>query len=78
MHKDTVNTEYVARKLISLKSNILYLSAAIVYCTTFFLCLDTNALGEQIIVAKLAELSDTTDIDIFNMANMLLSIATQE
>ncbi|KYN06250.1 Cyclin N-terminal domain-containing protein 1, partial [Cyphomyrmex costatus] len=78
MHKDTVNAECVARKLISLKSNVLYLSAAIVYCTTFFLCLDTNTTEEQIFVAKLAELSHTTDTDICNMANILLSIATQE
>lgn len=78
MHKDVLNTEHVARELMSLKSNILFLSAAIVYCTTFFLCLDINALEEQVIIAKLAELSNTTDTDIFNMANMLLLIATQE
>ncbi|XP_011686330.1 PREDICTED: uncharacterized protein LOC105449037 isoform X2 [Wasmannia auropunctata] len=77
MHKD-VNTEHVAEKLISLKSNILFLSAAIVYCTMFFLCLDTNISEEQIIITKLAELSNTTNIDISNMANTLLSIATQE
>lgn len=78
MHKDVVNAEHVARKLMSLKSNILFLSAAIVYCATFFLCLDTNASEEQVVVAKLAELSNTMDADIFNMANMLLLIVTQE
>lgn len=81
VHKGVLNAKQVARnarKLISLKSNILFLSAAIVYCATFFLCLDTNASEERVIVAKLAELSNTTDADIFNMANILLSIATQE
>ncbi|XP_071577123.1 cyclin N-terminal domain-containing protein 1 isoform X2 [Temnothorax nylanderi] len=77
-HKDVLNAEHVTRKLISLKSNILFLSAAIVYCATFFLCLDTNASEEQVVVTKLAELSNTTDTDIFNMANMLLLIATQD
>ncbi|XP_024870312.1 uncharacterized protein LOC112453665 [Temnothorax curvispinosus] len=76
-HKDVLNEERVAIKLISLKSNILFLSAAVVYCATFFLCLDTNASEEQVVVTKLAELSNTTDTDIFNMANMLLLIATQ-
>jgi len=78
IHKDVVDTRRVARELMSLKSNILFVSAAIVYCTTFFLCLDTNALEEQVIIAKLAELSNSTDTDIFNMANMLLLIAMQE
>ncbi|KAL6261326.1 hypothetical protein P5V15_008846 [Pogonomyrmex californicus] len=76
--KDARNTEYVTRKLMSLKSNMLFLSAAIVFCATFFLCLDTNALEERVILTKLAELSDTMDTDIFNMASTLLLIATQE
>jgi len=78
MHKNVVNAEHVVRKLITLKSNVLFLSAAIVYCTTSFLCLDTNASEEQVIVTKLAELSNTTNTDIFNMANMLFSVVTQE
>ncbi|XP_011864626.1 PREDICTED: cyclin N-terminal domain-containing protein 1-like [Vollenhovia emeryi] len=73
-----VAAEHVTRKLMSLKSNVLFLSAAIVYCATFFLCLDTNVLEEQVVVAKLAQLSNTTDTDIFRMADVLLSIATQE
>ncbi|XP_036149428.1 uncharacterized protein LOC105833201 isoform X2 [Monomorium pharaonis] len=78
MHKDVGDTEYLSKKLMSLKSNILFLSAAIVYCTTLFLCLDSNASKERVIIAKLAELSNTMDTDIFNMANMLLFIATQD
>lgn len=79
MHKGSVrNKEHVTRKLISLKSNVLFLSAAIVYCATFFLCLETSVSEERIVVAKLAELSNTTDTDISNMANILFLIATQE
>jgi len=79
MHKDSVrkNREHVTRKLISLKSNVLFLSAAIVYCATFFLCLETSVSEERILVAKLAELSNTADTDISNMANILFLIATQ-
>lgn len=78
IRKDVLNAEHMAKKLTSLKSNILFLSAAIVYCTMYFFCLDTNVSEEQVIIAKLAELSSTRDTDIFNMANVLLLIATQE
>ncbi|KYQ56690.1 Cyclin N-terminal domain-containing protein 1, partial [Trachymyrmex zeteki] len=61
IHKDTINAEYVARKLISLKSNVLYLSAAIIYCTTFFLCLDTNA-SEEIQYGKYVALNSNTRV----------------
>ncbi|XP_070518572.1 cyclin N-terminal domain-containing protein 1 isoform X2 [Cardiocondyla obscurior] len=76
--KDNLHMEHRAKQMISLKSNLLFLSAAIVYCTTFFLCLDTNVSEEQLLITKLAELSSTTNKDISNMANTLLLIATQE
>ncbi|RLU16876.1 hypothetical protein DMN91_010945 [Ooceraea biroi] len=77
VHKTNSNIEYAMKKVMLLKSNVLFLSAVVVLCTTLFL--KTNVSKDRgIMVAKLAELSNTKDTDIFGMANILLLIATQE
>lgn len=78
MQKHNANTELAEKNLISLKSNVLFVSAAVVLCTTFFLCLNTGTVESKIIAEKLAELTDIKDTDLWNMANILLLMAIDE
>ncbi|XP_012217120.1 cyclin N-terminal domain-containing protein 1-like [Linepithema humile] len=66
------------QKLISLKSNMVFLSAAIVLCTMYFVCLDTDILNKKVFIVKLSELSGTNISDIINMSNVLLCTAIQQ
>ncbi|KMQ89737.1 cyclin n-terminal domain-containing protein 1-like isoform x2 protein [Lasius niger] len=58
-----------------LKSNSLFLSAAIVLCATlYFISSDTSIITEKIIAANLAELADAAANEITVMANTLFQI----
>lgn len=70
------NTKLMKKKLMLLKSNMLFLSTAIVVCTTFFLSTEINA--SKALTVKLARLSNTIDTDIWKMANILFLMSVQE
>lgn len=58
-----------------LKSNSLFLSAAIVLCATlYFISSDTSIITEKIIAAHLAELAHAAANEITVMANTLFQI----
>lgn len=61
------------KEQIFLKSNILFLCAAVVACSTFFY--DKNEL--ESVVEILAEKSLSSRTDIMTMANILFEIATR-
>ncbi|XP_029178854.1 cyclin N-terminal domain-containing protein 1-like isoform X2 [Nylanderia fulva] len=64
-------------KLRILKSNTLFLSAAIVLCTTYFInsgISDSDIITKKIMADKLAELTDTNSTGITVMSNILFQI----
>lgn len=61
-------------RLRILKSNTLFLSAAIVLCTRYILYPSISDTTDKNIVVNLAKLANATDTDVIIMANILFQI----
>lgn len=64
------------RNLMALESNVLFLGASVILCGTFFLCIKSETI--DVIAIKLSQLVDIKVNNIWDMANILLTMAIQE
>ncbi|KAK1123313.1 hypothetical protein K0M31_008932 [Melipona bicolor] len=64
------------RSLMTLESNVLFLGASVILCGTFFLYIKSETV--DVIAIKLSQLIDIKVNNIWDMANILLTMAIQE
>ena len=61
---------------MALESNVLFLGASVILCGTFFLYVKSETV--DVIAMKLSQLIDIKVNNIWDMANILLTMAIQE